>query len=181
MIEREAGIEYRRHIGSFFQANRFVRREMLEKTGALASGAGETFMDICCGVGFFSLRLASQGMSGAGFDIDTRSIRFARENARSNGITGVTFSALASSGIGLGGARPDVIIVDPPRAGMDKKTRWTLSRLQAPFIIYISCNPSTFARDARDLLKAGYSVNDMILMDMFPGTFHVEVMALFHR
>jgi 23S rRNA (uracil1939-C5)-methyltransferase len=122
LTERELGITYRRGLSGFFQANRLLRSRMLETAGEYASlDGGDEFLDIACGVGFFSLYLGPSCRGGHGVDINRQSIEMAKRNAAENGIGNVTFRAMAASGINPGRHRCDVIIVDPPRAGLDKK------------------------------------------------------------
>jgi tRNA/tmRNA/rRNA uracil-C5-methylase (TrmA/RlmC/RlmD family) len=180
LAERELGITYRRGLSGFYQANRLLRPRMLETAGEYAAPAGgEEFLDIACGVGFFSLYMAPFCRGGHGVDINRQSIEMARRNAAENGISNVTFSAMAASAINPGRHRCDVIIADPPRAGLDKKTRHTINAIEPEKLVYVSCNPSTFARDARDFLKGGYRLERLTLIDMFPGTHHIELISKF--
>ncbi|MBN2160077.1 MAG: class I SAM-dependent RNA methyltransferase [Spirochaetes bacterium] len=179
VTEREGGITFRRHIGQFFQANRFLRGRMLEIVRRYAGLVGsESFLDVGCGVGFFTLFLSGSAREGTGIDVSRGSIGSARENAALNGIGNVRFRALHSSRVHPSRAVPDAVIIDPPRAGIDRKTRQTLSAIGSR-LVYVSCNPSTFSRDAKDLLRGGYRLDRLTLIDMFPATHHIEVISLF--
>ncbi|HRZ25599.1 MAG TPA: methyltransferase domain-containing protein [Spirochaetota bacterium] len=177
ITEKELGIEYRRDIGGFYQANRFLRPAMIESVRGSAQDRVETFMDIFCGIGFFSLQLSSRAARGIGYDIQKNAISYAGKNAGINGIGNLEFHALASSQIRIPARRPELVIIDPPRAGADKKTRRTICGLGPDRIIYVSCNPATFARDIRDFAKAGYRLNSLTMIDMFPGTMHIETIG----
>lgn len=180
--EREDDITYERDINLFFQANRFLRKSMLSLVREYASiDSSKTFLDIGCGVGFFSLFLANHAMNGKGVDRDRDSIKWARSNAVLNGIDNIEFSCVAASDIHPQQHHSELLILDPPRAGLDKKARKTIISMNPETIVYVSCNPATFARDIKDLLKADYSIEKLTLIDMFPGTYHIEVVALITR
>ena len=73
----------------------------------------------------------------------------------------------------------DVVVVDPPRAGIDRKARSSIIAMKPQRIVYISCNPATFSRDAKELIRAGYDLSKVTMVDMFPCTHHIEVVSLF--
>jgi 23S rRNA (uracil1939-C5)-methyltransferase len=178
--DTECGLRYSRGIGQFFQSNLFLRGRMLEIVKEYSGITGnEVFLDIGCGVGFFSLALAGLSRSGTGIDISGESIRWARYNARQNNVTNVDFRAIPSNRIQPDLLQADLVVADPPRAGIDKKTREMLLAMKPSRIVYVSCNPSTFARDSRDLISGGYSMDRITLIDMFPGTHHIEVISRF--
>lgn len=180
--ERECGFSYDRDISCFFQANRFLRAAMIEKVLAYAAPQkDDIFMDIACGVGFFTLPLADISSRGTGFDIDHLTVKWARHNASMNGIENVSFHAADAGTHTMTGEKPSIIVADPPRTGLTRKTVERVSSLGAERIVYVSCNPSTFARDMQNLGKNGYSLKSLHLEDMFPGIFHIELIALLHR
>ncbi len=176
------GLTFMRGIQQFFQANRILRGRMMEivKEYAGIDRAG-SFIDIGCGVGFFTLALAGISGSGFGIDINSESIRWARQNAIDNSIENVRFQAMPSARIHPGRMRPGLVVIDPPRAGIDRKTRSTILAMDPDAIVYVSCNPSTFARDAKDFIMGGYRLDRMSLIDMFPCTHHIEVISRFAR
>lgn len=176
--EHENDIFYERDINLFFQANRFLRTEMLSLVREYATlNSNATFLDIGCGVGFFSIYLAQYALSGTGIDRDRESIKWARTNAKRNGISNIDFKCLTAHEIHPQHHKSGLLIVDPPRAGLEKRARKTITAMKPDTIIYISCNPTTFARDLKDFLKANYSIKHLTLIDMFPGTYHIEIIA----
>ncbi|HON78051.1 MAG TPA: class I SAM-dependent RNA methyltransferase [Spirochaetota bacterium] len=177
--ERDYGFSYDRDISCFYQANRFLRSSMIEKVLEFAAPMkDETFADIACGAGFFTLPLADMAAQGTGYDIAPLTIQWARHNATMNGIENVSFHAEDSGVFHIEDKKPDLIVVDPPRTGLTRKTVERLSSIAPDRIVYVSCNPSTFARDLQNLMKTGYSLHRLHLEDMFPGTFHIELIAL---
>ena len=76
---------------------------------------------------------------------------------------------------------PDLVVMDPPRAGLGEPVVRELNRIRAPEMVYVSCDPITFARDTKALLKSGYTLQHLHLLDLFPQTFHLETIAVFHR
>ncbi len=176
--EREAGLVFNRGIDQFYQANRLLRGALMERVVTLARcGENATFLDIGCGVGFFTLPLARVSKKGHGIDINAGSIRYAVMNAAENGIPNVKFETRRSSQIHPGRVNPEVIVMDPPRAGIDRHTRKTILAMGPRVIVYVSCNPSTFARDVKDFVAGGYKMETLTLADMFPCTQHFEVIS----
>ncbi len=178
--DRVGHFRFSRDINRFFQANRLLRERMLDIVIRYAGiQNGEAYMDMDCGVGFFTLPLAAGSVSGTGIDVSEENIRWALYNSQLNGIDNVRFKAIASSRVHPGRHHPDLIVVDPPRAGIDKKTRRTIMAMGPRRIVYVSCNPSTFSRDARDFSSGGYSLDALTLIDMFPCTHHIELISRF--
>ena len=180
--EFEENISYRRELNGFFQANRFLRGKMLKIVKDYSSLAPEDeFIDIGCGCGFFTLYLAQYASQGFGFDVDRKSIKHAEYNSRKNSIENLKFFTLSSSDIHPHKVKPSVVIADPPRMGLTKKTRQTINAMHPEKIIYVSCNPSTFARDIRDFITRGYNLDRVTMIDMFPGTHHIEIITRLSR
>ena len=174
--EKELKLKFVRSINCFFQTNKFLRAKMLEVVENYAKGY-DKFLDVCCGIGFFAIHLAKLGKTIQGFDILKENIIFAKKNRQINNCHYLKFLTLASRQINPHQYQGYNIIVDPPRVGIDKKTRQTLTVINPQTIIYCSCNPATFARDYNDFNKTGYIINDLTLIDMFPGTCHIELVA----
>ncbi|MFP4242213.1 MAG: class I SAM-dependent RNA methyltransferase [Chitinispirillaceae bacterium] len=170
---------------SFFQANRYL----LEKLGtwALPHIYGDYCLDLYGGTGFFSVMLADRFKKGVLVENVASQVKRAEENFRING-TG-NFKALlgdVEKGRGMESLvrkrRPDCIIVDPPRPGLGRRVRQWLSEVLPSKILYISCNPSTFSRDAQFLTrKCGYSIDQCVLFDLYPNTHHLESAVVFSR
>ncbi len=172
------GADYRVSSGSFFQTNRFLAGKLVEivTTGV----SGEYAMDLYAGTGLFSVPLARAFSKVAAVEASSYGYEDLRQNAppnvRSyNAATGKFLSSHAK------GARPDCVVVDPPRAGLGEKLAGTLAGLSAPRIIYVSCDPATLARDARVILSAGYGIEEAHLIDIFPQTFHIETVLRLAR
>ncbi len=123
--------------------------------------------------------LARRAGSGIGYDIDRTSIGWAQKNARKNGIENIKFEASDLGKIESTGGEFGAIVVDPPRTGLSKNARRGITALRPSRIVYVSCNPSTFARDAADFAAAGYTLAELSFIDMFPGTMHIEMIGLF--
>ena len=158
IAEQEGDIVLERDIRCFYQANRLLRGAMRETVARYASLAeDDNFIDGACGVGFFALDLARRAASGTGYDIERESVRWARHNAKKNGIDNVKFEARDLSKLDLTGGTYGAVVVDPPRAGLPKKARRGITFLEPRAIVYVSCNPATFARDAADFAAAGYA------------------------
>lgn len=176
--ESECGITYKREINGFFQANRFLRSRMLEIVKEYSDlTIKDNFIDIGCGCGFFTLYLARDAAAGYGFDVDKKGIDHAEKNAVLNSIDNVKFFAISSSEIHPHKVKAASVIVDPPRMGLTKKTRQTINAMNPDKIIYVSCNPSTYARDIRDFISRGYKLDRLTMIDMFPGTHHIEIIT----
>jgi tRNA/tmRNA/rRNA uracil-C5-methylase (TrmA/RlmC/RlmD family) len=180
--EAEQGIVYERDPRRFFQSNRFLRGSLLETAAACAGlREGERFLDIGCGVGFFTLYLARGGNRGTGVDIDRESIRWAAHNAKLNNIGTAAFIARDAAALSPREAGADVVVLDPPRAGIRKNTRHIVAESGAARIVYVSCNPATFARDIGHFTECGYRLTKLTMIDMFPATGHIEAVGLLER
>jgi len=146
----------------------------------------ETVFDLYCGTGTIALALASQALTVWGVEISEESVACAIENAELNGITNAAFFAgnvsLALEELGQRAGQPDVVVVDPPRAGLAGKALRRTGRLQAPRLVYVSCNPTTLASDLKCLRDDfGYELVRCRPVDMFPHTPHIESVSLLER
>lgn len=180
--EMEKDVLYERDIQCFFQSNHFLRSKLLRITGDYAELApGESFLDLGCGVGFFTLYLAGRCTGGVGVDISSRNIVWANHNKKINNMDHVAFRNADVTTASFEDQKPEAIIVDPPRAGIAPSARKRILSLHPERLVYISCNPSTFARDSLDFREGGYELKKLTLIDMFPGTCHIEVISQFVR
>lgn len=175
---------FRIRANSFFQTNP-VQAETLYRTAfeMLQPDPGDRVLDLYCGTGSISILLAGQVSEVLGVELVSDAIRAARENAELNGITNTNFieanvaEFLKAPPTNL--ADFHVVIIDPPRAGLHPKALKRLLSLQPEKLLYISCNPSTFARDARRIIDSGYQLPKVQPVDMFPHTMHIELVGLF--
>ena len=148
----------------------------------ISTNDGQRILDLYCGVGTFALPLACQKGVGmvVGVEGEREAAILAKENARRNGMSNVKIlHGTAEDLIGaLAKEKYDVTILDPPRSGITRKAMDGLLRLGSPRIVYVSCDPSTLARDLDRLRKGGYRCIQIQPLDLFPHTYHVEVVAL---
>ncbi|MBL8011324.1 MAG: 23S rRNA (uracil(1939)-C(5))-methyltransferase RlmD [Flavobacteriales bacterium] len=172
-------LRYRIGPKSFFQTNPAQAQAMYALTRELAGLTGtERVYDLYCGAGTISLYVAGQAAQVIGAEIVPEAVEDAWANARLNGITNVHFEAgdlrhLLDATFVQRNGRPDVVITDPPRAGMHEDVVMRLREMAPPRIVYVSCNPATQARDLA-LLNDLYRVTFVRPVDMFPHTYHVE-------
>jgi len=164
---------------TFFQTNPEQTIAMYRLTRDLAGLTGaENVYDLYCGAGSITLYLAAAAKHVAGVELVPESVADARVNAEFNGITNVSFAAgdmkkvLDPAFVAKHG-KPDVVVTDPPRAGMDEPVVRHLLELAPPRIVYLSCNPATQARDLA-ILNEQYRIDFVQPIDMFPHTYHVE-------
>ena len=186
-IEEElAGLRFRVSPEAFFQTN----TEMAERLyGVAAEYAGlrgtERVFDLYCGIGTLTLALALRAGEVFGVDIVERAIADAIGNAQRNEIENARFFAgdarHAIRPLHERAPRPDVVVVDPPRAGLSKKVVRRLLELRARRIVYVSCNGTTLAPNARQIVDEGYRLVKVRGVDMFPHTPHLECVALLER
>jgi 23S rRNA (uracil1939-C5)-methyltransferase len=156
---------------SFFQVNRFLIHRLVDCT--VGDATGDSALDLYAGVGLFSARLAKQfkkvtaveSSRGAFYDLQHNVPSVVAENKT----TEEYLAALDQ--------KPDLILVDPPRAGLGKQVVRELVRIHAPHLTIISCDPATLARDLQGLLTSGYKIQKMTLIDLFPQTFHLETIV----
>lgn len=171
---------------SFYQVNPAQTEILYGKTVEYAGLTGnETVIDAYCGIGTISLFLAQHAKKVYGVEIVNEAIEDARANAELNGITHVEFEVGASEDViprwKEQGVEADVIVVDPPRKGCDPRLLETILEMKPERVVYVSCNPSTLARDLRVLEDGGYQTVEVTPVDMFPHTVHVESVALLMR
>ncbi|MEK4045166.1 23S rRNA (uracil(1939)-C(5))-methyltransferase RlmD [Paenibacillus sp. FSL H8-0048] len=164
---------------SFYQVNPAQTEVLYGRTLEYAALTGkETVIDAYCGIGTISLFLAQHADQVYGVEIVPEAIEDARANAKLNGMNNVKFEVGASEDVIPAwkeqGITPDVIVVDPPRKGCDPRLLETILLMQPERVVYVSCNPSTLARDLRVLEDGGYRAVEVTPVDMFPHTTHVE-------
>jgi len=187
LTERLEDLNMRISALSFFQTNT-RGAELLYRSARdfLNLNGAENLLDAYCGAGSIGLFCARRCLHVYGIDIVREAIWDARENARQNGIHNATFLCgemcrslpLLLSRIPFGVQRA---AVDPPSNGLDKKSLGQIIELGAPILVYVSCNPVTMARDAQAICESGYRITDIQPVDMFPHTYHIEIISRFEK
>lgn len=173
------GIRFAISARSFYQVNPAQTVELYRKAVDYAQLSGtESVIDAYCGIGTISLFLARKAGRVYGVEIVPEAIEDAKRNAELNGINNASFEAGPAEVViprwREEGIIPDVIVVDPPRKGCDPALLDTILKMQPERVVYVSCNPSTLARDLRTLEDGGYKTVEVTPVDMFPWTSHVE-------
>lgn len=186
-IEDElCGIRFRLKPLAFLQVNSFQAQKLYARVAELADLTGkETVFDAYCGIGVMSLMLAKKARKVVGVEIVPEAIETARESALFNGILNAEFHVGACEEILpeliKQGQTPDILVVDPPRAGCEQSLLETVAQSDIPRIIYVSCNPATLARDIKILAQYGYHASPVTFVDMFCQTKHVETVVLMSK
>jgi len=147
-------------------------------------GKREQVLDLYCGVGAFGLPLAQRAEKVVGVEAHPEAAILARENAERSGLSNVTvFPGTVEEALLRDLTRDsfDLVILDPPRSGLSRKAMEGLLRLACPRIIYISCDPSTLARDLAHLMEQGYGCLRIQPLDLFPQTYHIETLVLLEK
>jgi 23S rRNA (uracil1939-C5)-methyltransferase len=184
--ESLGGLTFQVSANSFFQTNT-VQAERLFAVVEAACGleGGETVLDLYSGTGAISLLLARRCRWVYGIEVSTAAVDDAVRNARANGIENCTFLPgevrHVLPGLMRDGVRAEVVVADPPRAGFHPKALHALAALGPERLVYVSCNPSTLARDLGDLVRQGYRLEWVEPVDMFPQTPHIEAVARLRR
>lgn len=185
IFERLRGLTFKLGLLTFFQTNTMQAERMIDAVREFADLRGsEHVLDLYCGVGTFALALASHSGRVTGIEVVPASVEAARENAALNGIANATFHAgdvRRFEHVLAPGDGPDLLMLDPPRAGAGAQVMRAIGRVRPQRVIYISCNPTTLAPDLRELTPAGYEVRAVQPIDLFPHTYHVECVVLLDR
>lgn len=182
IFETLNNIKFKINAKSFFQINVKIAEEIIKKIMQNAGFTKESIVyDLYCGVGTFALNIAQVTNKVIGIEISKNAIADAKENAHINNISNVKFVSgdagdIFSQDFILENGKADFIILDPPRAGISEKLRSQIIEVMPENIVYISCNPASFARDMMNL-KNHYSIKQVVPFDMFPQTTHVEIVA----
>jgi len=183
-VEEQLGrFRFRISLASFFQTNSRGAERLYQTTlDALELTGHEVLFDAYCGTGTIGIFCSDHVRELYGIELIQEAIWDARENAARNGVKRATFMAgdmrlTLPTMVNAIEGRIDRLVVDPPRGGMDAKALDQLLALRAPVMAYVSCNPTTMARDLEAALAAGYRLEHVTPVDMFPHTFHVECVA----
>ncbi|KRL40398.1 23S rRNA (uracil(1939)-C(5))-methyltransferase RlmD [Liquorilactobacillus nagelii] len=181
------GIKFAISPRSFFQVNSLQTEKIYQYVAQTAKLSGEeTLIDAYCGIGTISLSLAKQAKQVYGVEIVADAIEDAKRNAALNGITNAEFKVAAAeeqfAKWAKAGLKPDIVVFDPPRKGLETKVLESTLQLMPQKIVYVSCNPATLVRDLKFLTENGYQVTGPIQpFDQFPQTNHVESITVLSR
>jgi 23S rRNA (uracil1939-C5)-methyltransferase len=188
LLEEElSGLRFRISPDAFFQTNTEMAERLYGTAAELAALSGrEKVLDLFCGIGTIALVLALDAGEVWGVELVEEAVRDAIENAKLNGIDNTKFFAgdvrLVMRELLEQSGSPDVVVVDPPRAGLSQKVVRRIIEAEAQRIVYVSCNPTTLAPNARQLVDdGGYELKTVRPVDMFPQTPHIECVALLER
>ena len=181
-FEELLGFSFRIGAFSFFQTNTSAVESMLEEALAFIPGGGvQNLYDVYCGTGTVSLALSRTAQRVTGIELIEDSVISARENAERNGIDNAVFICGDAFEEMDKLPAPDMLVVDPPRMGLHPKALKRVLEFNLASILYISCNPGTFAQNAAVLKSAGYGVPVLGAYDNFPFTKHIELAALLQK
>ena len=186
LAEEVSGLRIELSHGAFFQTNTEMAERLYGFARGLAGLSGsERVFDLYCGIGTIALALAPGAGEVWGLEIVPEAVADAERNAEANQITNAHFIA-ANARTGVRplierAGRPDVVVIDPPRAGLSQKIVRRVIECGAKRIVYVSCNPTTLAPNAAQLGEAGYGLRRVKPVDMFPQTPHIECVALLER
>jgi 23S rRNA (uracil1939-C5)-methyltransferase len=180
LLYRAGGFTYRVSHRSFFQTNRFLAETMPAR--ATAGLKGKVALDLFCGVGYFAVPLArafERVIAVESNPAAVRDLESNRQRARAENIEPVEQAAeqFLASWQAERRPAPGLVLLDPPRSGLGHGAAEKLAAIGAPQILYVSCDPSTLARDLVPLLAAGYRFERLTLVDLFPQTYHIESIA----
>ncbi len=186
LTEELCGLRLEISSQAFFQTNTEMAERLYAFAAELAGLTGrERVLDLYCGIGTIGLALAREAGEVWGIESVEDAVGDAEENARRNSIENARFVAgnarTSIRPLVADAGRPDVVVVDPPRAGLSKKVVRRVIECEAPRIVYVSCNPTTLAPNAAQLVEAGYRLRRVRPVDMFPQTPHIECVALLER
>ena len=184
--EEICGYKFNISSKSFFQINPYQTEVLYSKAIEYAEiKSNEIVLDLYCGIGTIGIIASKYASKVIGIEVVEEAIEDAKENARINNVNNIEFYCM-DAGDGANklieeNLNPDVIIVDPPRKGLNKKAVEAVLKLSPSRIVYVSCNPSTLARDCKRFNDNGYSIDKVQPVDMFPLTVHVECVTLMSR
>ena len=184
--EELCGLRLEMSHGAFFQTNTEMAERLYAVVAEYAGLSGsERVFDLYCGIGTIGLTMAARAGEVWGLEIVPEAIADAERNAEANGIANARFVA-GNARTGMRplierAGKPDVVVIDPPRAGLSQKIVRRVIECEAPRIVYVSCNPTTLAPNAAQLTEAGYTLRRVKPVDMFPQTPHIECVALLEK
>lgn len=183
VCQRVLGTDYYFEPECFFQVNQYLLESLLEMV--VGTRKGKIALDLYAGVGFFALKLARSYQKVIATEVSQKASEWALHNIKANNMSNIEFFPFSTekwlqkfskkfSGI-------DLIVLDPPRVGLIKKTLLSISEMRPKEIAYVSCDPSTLARDLRVLVDNGYNLTSITGLDLFPQTYHIETVAVLKK
>ncbi len=180
------GLDFRLSARSFYQVNHHQAQRLYEAAISQAEITREdTVLDLYCGVGTITLCMAKAAGSVIGVEVIPQAVEDARENAKRNGIENAEFfcgdAGEAALALEAKGVKADVVVVDPPRKGLNADAIEALARFAPRRIVYVSCDPATLARDVALLKERGYRLKNAMAADLFPRCAHVETIVLLSK
>jgi len=184
--EELCGLRLEMSHGAFFQTNTEMAERLYAVAGEYAGLSGsERVFDLYCGIGTIGLTMAARAGEVWGLEIVPEAIADAERNAEANRIENARFFA-GSARTGVRplieeAGKPDVVVIDPPRAGLSQKIVRRVLECEAKRIVYVSCNPTTLAPNAAQMVEAGYTLKRVRPVDMFPQTPHIECVAMLEK
>ena len=175
-------IQFRISPEIFFQANRFLLAPFINEALFQVGPNPGNILELYSGVGFFSIPLSQIATEVIGVEGNRPAVRHFRENARINRRSNLkVFEGPVDVALQEANVKPNAIVLDPPRAGCGVKAAERITELAPTRIVYVSCNPTTFAREASVFVSRGYVLKRLTLIDQFPNTYHIEMAALLER
>lgn len=183
IMEELLGLRFKISAFSFFQTNTKAAEKLYSIVGDFVGEVeNRVLFDLYCGTGTIGQIMAKRASKVIGIEIVEDAVKAARENAALNGLNNCEFIAGdVRAEVKNLKANPDIIILDPPRAGIHPQALQDVIGFNAAEIVYVSCNPKTLVVDLKELIKAGYRIEKVKCMDMFPHTPHVEVVVLIEK
>jgi len=180
------GLNFRLSARSFYQVNHHQAQRLYEAAIAQAEiTKADTVLDLYCGVGTITLCMAKAAGKVIGVEVIPQAVEDARDNARRNGIENAEFfcgdAGAAALSLEESGIKADVVVVDPPRKGLNADAIEALARFAPRRIVYVSCDPATLARDVALLKERGYTLKNALAADLFPRCAHVESIVCLSR
>ena len=187
LTQDAGGYQYRVSHLSFFQVNRLLIEDLLETV--VANARGDLALDLYAGVGFFTLPLAKAFRKVVSVDANLAATRDLKANAELAGVSIACYNEHVEEFLKKTKERPELVVLDPPRTGLGAQAAKHLAEIDAREIVYLSCDPSTLARDVAVLTDSArkpkeiaapstrYEITEMHLFDLFPQTFHIETLV----
>lgn len=175
LVYRAAGLDFQVGHRSFFQTNRFLIDPLVERV--LRRSRGEKALDLYSGVGLFAIPLAKKGISTTAVESSASAVRDLEVNAANHGVKVEAVKASVDAFLAAAADTPDLVLADPPRAGLGKSVVADLLRLRPRQLCIVSCDPATLARDLAGLLAGGYHLHGLTMVDLFPNTAHIETVC----